>query len=92
MRTALGASRGRIGGLFLGESVMLAFVGGISGLVLGLSIMLAARLIFTGMPLLLSLPYVGLALAVSALIGLVAGVLPARRAARMDPVAALRSD
>ena len=89
---ALGASRDRIGGLFLGESVILSMVGGLSGLGIGLGLVFLCRLVFAGLPVALSVPYATLALVLSGIIGLVAGVLPARRAARMDPVAALRGD
>ncbi|MBI5136937.1 MAG: ABC transporter permease [Nitrospirae bacterium] len=89
---ALGATRGRVMALFLGEAVLLALGGALIGLAAGIG---GARLIGALVP---ALPvrtpwgYALLALAVSMLIGLAAGVFPARRAARLDPVEALRAE
>jgi putative ABC transport system permease protein len=89
---ALGARQRTILGIFLGEAVMLAVLGGIFGLFLGIGLAQMLRLLVPALPVSTPLPYVALALAVSALIGLAAGVMPARRAARLDPVEALRAE
>jgi len=89
---ALGAQRKTILGLFLGEAVALSALGGIMGLVLGIGI---AQIIHFGLPALpvhTPIAFVVLAEGVAILIGLLAGVLPASRAAQLDPVAALRSE
>ncbi|MDX1914985.1 MAG: ABC transporter permease [Methylophilus sp.] len=89
---ALGASRRTILGLFLGESVILAALGGLLGLMLGIGL---SQLLHLGVPTLpVHTPWrfaVG-ALIVSALIGLLAGVLPARSASRLNPIEALRAE
>ncbi|MEI6804748.1 MAG: ABC transporter permease [Burkholderiales bacterium] len=92
LMVALGAPRNTILGLFLGEAVALSALGGAIGLVLGYGL---AQLIHLGVPALpvhTPLTFVLLAEAVAIAIGLLAGVLPARSAAQLDPVQALRSE
>jgi putative ABC transport system permease protein len=89
---ALGAARGQILLLFLGEAVLLASLGGLAGLVVGIS---GAWLIGAAVPALpthIAWAFVLLAEVTAALIGLGAGVLPALAAARLDPVEALRDE
>lgn len=89
---ALGSTRRQVLLLFLGEAAVLGALGGIAGLVLGVG---GARLLTLAVP---ALPvhtpasYVVFAVILAVLIGLIAGVMPARRAARMDPVEALRAE
>lgn len=89
---ALGARQSQILSLFLGEAIVLAAIGGLSGLFLGIGI---ARLLHVALP---ALPvhtpfiYVVLSEIVAVVIGLAAGVIPARHAAQMDPVVALRTE
>lgn len=86
---ALGASTADIRRLFLLEAVMLAALGALSGLALGLGgARLVARL-YPAFPVATPAWAVGIALVVAVATGLVFGVLPARRAARLDPVTAL---
>jgi putative ABC transport system permease protein len=78
--------------LFMGEATVLGSIGGLAGLVLGLG---GAWLLDTTVP---ALPthtpwsYVAMAELLAAVIGLGAGVLPARHAARLDPIEALRAE
>jgi putative ABC transport system permease protein len=89
---ALGAGRGQIRDMFLGESILLAALGGLGGLVVGVFVVGLLRLFVPALPVGLSLPYIAAAEAIAVLIGLLAGVLPARSAAGLDPVEALRAE
>ena len=89
---ALGATQREVQGLFLFEAVVLTLLGGLAGVVAGVGTALAIRLAVPGLPLYTPLEYIGAALGVSALTGLLAGVLPARRAAQLHPVEALRAE
>jgi putative ABC transport system permease protein len=89
---ALGAKQSQVLSLFLGEAIVLAAIGGFSGLVLGIGIAQLLHLILPALPVHTPVLYVVLAEAVAVVIGLLAGVLPARRAAMLDPVEALRSE
>jgi putative ABC transport system permease protein len=90
--TALGATRARIRILFLMESTVLSTLGGLVGLVVGTSIAWILKTLVGGLPVSIPWDYVMGALALSVLVGLSAGVVPAMRAARMDPVEALRNE
>lgn len=89
---ALGAPGRTILGLFLGEAVALAALGGAFGLALGMGTAQLLRLVFPALPVETPLSFVLLAEGVAITIGLAAGVLPARRAAGLDPVEALRAE
>jgi putative ABC transport system permease protein len=91
IRKALGAKRGRILGQFAIEAVTLSSVGGIIGLGLGFGIAFLARWAL-GFPTVVPAWAVVLALAMSSGVGLVFGIYPAARAARLDPVEAMRSE
>ena len=89
LRKALGARRREILTQFLTEAAVLTSIGGILGIALGSGIGVAVNL-FTGFPV--SLPWWSFALGLgfSASVGLVFGMVPAVRAARLDPIEALR--
>jgi putative ABC transport system permease protein len=89
---AIGARRSRVAQLFVGEAMLLSAIGGVGGLSLGIGIVLLAQWLLPAMPATISPLYVGLSLALAVVIGLVAGVLPARSAARLEPLDALRAE
>ena len=89
IRKAIGAKRNNILAQFLIEAVTLSGVGGIIGVFLGSALCLLMRYGLK-MPAVLSLFWVLTALILCALIGIVFGVYPAWKAARLDPVEALR--
>ena len=89
---ALGMTRAGVGRLFLAESVLLAGGGGLAGLGAGLGAAAAIRWVVPGLPVLTPPAAVAAALVMSLLIGAASGFLPARRAARLDPVDALRAE
>lgn len=89
---SLGAKRSQILALFLGEAALLAAAGGLAGLVLGVGLAQLLHLSFAALPVHTPWSYALLAEGVAVVIGLLAGVLPARRAALMDPVEALRTE
>jgi len=89
---AVGASRSRIMTGFLAEAALLALMGGAVGLALGMGGGAVLAALVPGLPLHTSWGYVILAEALALFIGLSAGVMPARRAARLDPVEALRTE
>jgi putative ABC transport system permease protein len=89
---AVGATQRSVLLLFLGEAALLAAIGGAAGLAIGWSIAGALKLVVPALPVHTPWIYALLAEAVAIVVGLAAGVLPARRAARLDPLEALRSE
>ncbi|MBW4538813.1 MAG: ABC transporter permease [Myxacorys chilensis ATA2-1-KO14] len=91
IRKAIGATSTAILSQFLAEAVVIAALGGMIGIGLGVAIAFAAANLFA-FPVVISLWSIGLGFGLTFVIGLVAGVIPARNAAHLDPIAALRSD
>ena len=89
VRKAIGARRNSILVQFLIEAVTLSAIGGLIGVIFGSGLTLLLRYGLT-VPAVLSLFWVVAALVMCALIGIVFGVYPAWKAARLDPVEALR--
>ena len=89
---ALGATRGQVQLLFLAEASALSTAGGAVGLAVGLGAAALLRTLVPGLPVETPPGLVVIALVVSVATGLIAGVWPARRAATLDPVEALREE
>ena len=89
---AVGATQRRILLLFLGEAALLAAIGGTAGLLLGWVVTLLLAFALPALPVHTPWSYALLAEGVAVAVGLAAGVLPARRAAHLDPLEALRSE
>jgi putative ABC transport system permease protein len=91
IRKALGATDRAVLTQFLVESVVLSVVGGMIGILIGIGVTFVAATAFK-FAFILSMEAVASAFGLSTAVGLVAGVIPARNAAKLDPIAALRSD
>ncbi|MCP4746715.1 MAG: FtsX-like permease family protein [Desulfobacteraceae bacterium] len=89
---AMGADRSQILLLFIGEAVVLAGLGGFAGLVSGVGGAWLIGRLAPGLPTHTSWEFVILAQVSAGVIGLLAGVLPAQHAARLDPIEALRAE
>jgi putative ABC transport system permease protein len=89
IRKALGARRDDVLLQFLIEAVMLALLGGVLGVLLGIGVAEAVTALI-GMPSSIKLWAVVAGLLVAASVGVFFGVYPARKAARLDPIVALR--
>lgn len=89
---ALGARENQVLMLFLGEAIMLSALGGVMGLLIGVGIAQGLHLIIPSLPVHTPWLYAVLAELTAVTIGLVAGVAPAMRAARLDPVEALHAE
>jgi putative ABC transport system permease protein len=89
---AIGAGSGQILGLFLLEAALLSLVGGALGIAAGMGAAWTIKLVLPALPVHTPLRYVIAALAISLAVGLLSGALPARRAAGLDPVEALRAE
>ena len=89
LRKSLGATSKDINAQFLAESVALTFIGGIIGVVLGYG---ASYIVtkFSGTTTFVDPSSIFLAFGVSAAIGIIFGYYPARRAAKLNPIDALR--
>ena len=89
---ALGAQRGQVLTLFLGEAIVLAAAGGLAGLALGAGTASVLSYALPDLPVHTPWIYAVMAEVLAVVIGIAAGVLPARNAARLDPVEALRTE
>ncbi len=91
IRLAIGALERQVLTQFLVESIVLALFGGVIGIALGLGLA-AVGVTLMDVPFSADLKVIALAFAVSAMIGVIFGFFPARRAARLDPIEALRRE
>ncbi|MGZ8847202.1 MAG: ABC transporter permease [Pyrinomonadaceae bacterium] len=90
IRKALGARRRDITNQFLFEAMTLTFLGGMLGVVLAIGISKLVMLLFPSLPASIPMWAVTTGVAVSTGVGLIFGVWPARKAARLDPIECLR--
>ncbi|HET9252790.1 MAG TPA: ABC transporter permease [Candidatus Eisenbacteria bacterium] len=91
IRKAVGARRADLVSQFLSEAVVLALLGGVVGVLAGVSIALLIRAV-TPLPATIQPWSVAISLAVASSVGLFFGVYPATRAAKLDPIVALRQE
>ena len=91
LRKAMGATPGRIQMQFLLESVVLSLIGGIIGVILGLLISVAAAALMDT-DFVFSVSAVALGVGFSTAVGIIFGWAPARKASRLSPIDALRSE
>jgi putative ABC transport system permease protein len=89
---AIGANRGQILTFFIGEAVALASLGGFGGLIIGTGGAWLLGVTVPALPIHTPLLYVFLAELLAVVIGLLAGVLPALKAANLNPIDALRAE
>lgn len=88
---SIGATRAQVQTVFLTEAALLSTLGGVAGLSVGFGICAVLRLAVPGLPISTPPEFAAAAVAVSLATGLASGVLPARRAASLDPIEALRA-
>lgn len=89
---AIGSSQTQILTLFLGEAILISVLGGALGLAILAAVLAAFKIALPALPFVINPFYMLAALVLSGLIGLLAGIVPARSASRLDPVDALRTE
>jgi putative ABC transport system permease protein len=90
LRMAVGASRREILIQFLTEAVMVSLAGGSIGILVGVSIPLSVQFFVDNVRIPISTAAIAIAFGVSMMVGLIFGILPANRAAKLNPTEALR--
>lgn len=91
VRRALGAKKRHVMAQFLTETTTIASLGGLLGVAMGLGLVYALTS-FTGWKAIVTPGSVLLSLSISMAVGILSGIFPARRAANLDPIAALRRE
>jgi putative ABC transport system permease protein len=90
LRMAVGAARRDVLEQFLAEAVLISMAGGVAGIIIGVAIPLSVQFFTDEIQIPISPVSIAVAFTVSLLVGLVFGILPANRAARLNPTDALR--
>jgi len=90
-RLAIGALESQVLLQFLVEAVVLSLLGGLIGIILGLSLS-AALIGLLKVPFVVDFGIIAIAFLFSAAVGIIFGYFPARKAARLDPIEALRHE
>ena len=91
IRKAVGATSTDILSQFLTEAIVISTVGGLIGVALGVGLAFAAAMLFK-FPFIVPLWSVGAGFGLSLIVGVLAGGIPARNAAKLDPIAALHNE
>lgn len=96
LRKAIGAKRNDILNQFLAEAVVVTFLGGVAGIIIGTGLSYVMSVVANsfgyGWKFHFSPQYILLAVGVSVLVGLISGIYPARAAARLEPIVALKKE
>jgi macrolide transport system ATP-binding/permease protein len=92
IRTAIGARYGDILQQFLIEATLICLAGGLLGILVAVGFRLLFDRLFPQFPMIFSASSIVMAVSVSTVMGVICGIVPARRAARLDPVEALASE
>lgn len=96
LRKAVGAKRSDILRQFLAEAIAITFLGGLAGIVIGTGLSFITSVVANSLgyawKFYLSPQYIALAVGVSVLVGLISGLYPARAAANLEPMVALRKE
>jgi putative ABC transport system permease protein len=90
VRMAVGASRKEILMQFLTEAILISLTGGCVGIAAGVAVPLSVQFFVASIHIPISFWSIGIAFAVSSLVGLIFGMLPASRASKLNPTEALR--
>ena len=91
LKKALGARKSIISGQFLTEAAVLTFLGGLLGVITGIILAVSISKI-SGVPIVISVSTALAAVAFSVVIGLIFGIVPAAKAANLNPIEALRRE
>ena len=89
---ALGASKKTVASLFLTEAIMFSIIGGIGGILTAYAAIYGFRQLLPGLPLEPNILFLVISLLIAAATGLLSGLIPALKAAKIEPIEALQSE